>query len=360
MSPTEQPVAASTGTVRRAAPVARGTGDREAVDRGTIDQGTGDREAVDVSVVVVNWNTRDLLAACLRSIRRHAPAGCRLEVLVVDNGSTDGSAALVRSAWPDVQLLANTSNRGFAAANNQALAVSQGRQVLFLNSDAELTAGCLEALLERMGADPRIGAVGPRLVYGDGRWQRWTAGREPTLWTALTYFWFLERLAPMSPIFGGLYSSVDSRAAHPVDWISGAALLCRREALATVGGMDETLFYMEDVDLCRRLREGGWSVWYCPQGQAVHLMGESTRRQTGSVSPAALRSFHRYFRRRHGRAAGVAVRAIAALGFGVRAGIYRAVARLRPDEPRLSEQARAHWAYCRLSLAPNRFGGTDR
>jgi GT2 family glycosyltransferase len=132
-------------------------------------------------------------------------------------------------------------------------------------------------------------------------------------------------------------------------------MLVRRSALDEVGLMDERFFaYMDDVDLCVRVRAAGWNVWYCPEATAVHFMGQSTKRQTGTVSPTALRSFNRYFAMHHGRAATLVLKGIEAVGFGVRTAAYMSLAIARPRErPHLRAQARAHWFYFKVSLEPH-------
>ena len=314
---------------------------------------TGASARPDVTAVVVSWNTRDLLADCLRSLRAHAPAGRTLEVIVVDNGSRDGTGEMVRRGWPEARLIANPENLGYTRANNQAIRASRGRYLLLINADARLTPDCLRRLLQRIDADPRAGAVGPRLVYGDGSWQRWTAGRAPSLRTAVNYFLFLERLLPGNPAFAGIFLGRDVRASCRVDWVSSACMLVRRSALDEVGLLDERFFvYMDDVDLCRRLRDAGWRVWYCPEAEAIHLGGQSTLRQTGSVSPEALRSFNRYFALRHGARAAALLRVAEALGFALRTLAYLVAAAVRGGEPRLRAKARAHWTYCKVSIEP--------
>jgi GT2 family glycosyltransferase len=207
-------------------------------------------------------------------------------------------------------------------------------------------------MLDRMRQDPRAAVVGPRLVYGDGRWQRWTAGRVPSLRAAAAYYLFLERLFPGVWAFEGLFLGQDIRAGRRVEWISSACMLVRHSALNQVGSMDERFFaYMDDVDLCVRLRTAGWNVWYCPEATAVHFMGQSTKRQTGTVSPTALRSFNRYFAMHHGRAATLVLKGIEAVGFAARTAAYLSMAIARPRErPHLRAQARAHWSYCKVSL----------
>jgi GT2 family glycosyltransferase len=313
-----------------------------------------DAERPEVSAIIVSWKTRELLAGCLESLRSYGAEADGLEVLVVDNGSNDGTAEMVARDWPAARLIVNAENVGYTRANNQAIRESRGRFLLLINADALLTPGCLKVMLERMATDPRVGAVGPRLVYGDGRWQRWTAGRAPSLTAALGHYFFLERLFPNIPTCHGMFLGHDVQHAMTADWVSSACMLVRRAATDQVGLMDERFFvYMDDVDLCQRLRNGGWTVWYCPAAQAVHFMGQATKRQTGTVSPAALRSYNRYFAMRHGPVATALLKLIEVLGHGFRAVLYLAAATASGDATRARErrtEARAHWVYLRAAL----------
>jgi hypothetical protein len=309
-----------------------------------------DRPAANrLTTVVVSWNTRDLLARCLASIRDHPAPGLDHEIVVVDNGSDDGTLEMLREQWPGVRVIANTTNVGFTKANNQALRATGGRYVLLINADAWLSPGCLERLVAQLDADPRAAVSGPRLVYGDGRWQRWTAGREPGLWSVGSYLFLLDRFGHRWAALAGIYLGKDIRAAFTPDWVSSACMLVRRSALEEVGLLDESLFvYMDDVDLCRRVRERGWRVWYVPEAECVHLMGRNVDGRP-SASPQALLALNRYYARRHGRVALLALRALEAVGFGLRAVVYGARG-VALQEPSATDSARAHWMHLRLSL----------
>ncbi len=308
---------------------------------------------VDINAIIVNWNTRDHLQGCLESLATHGASRATTEVIVVDNASSDGSVALVRENWPNVRLIENAENEGFTKANNRAIRVSNGKYLLLINSDARLTPGALDHMLDWMERHPRAGVIGPRLVYGDGSWQRWTAGRAPSLGAVVNHYLFLERLG--LPRLRGLYLGRDVRQPFRPDWVSSACMLVRRAALDEVGLLDERLFvYMDDVDLCQRMRDGGWDVWYCPGAQVVHYMSQSTTREVGSASPAALRNFNAYFAARHGPVACTALRAVEAIGSGLRAVAYGLAAGLRRGDPYLAGRARAHRTFYRVSLEPIR------
>lgn len=306
--------------------------------------------AADVAVVIVNWNTADLLDECLRSVERHGGADRRLDVVVVDNASSDGSADLVRERWPSVRLIANDENVGFCRANNQAIRVTDAPAVLLINSDARLTEGCLDAMLGYLDRDPRAAIVGPRLEYGDGAFQRWTAGRELSLRSCANHFLSLDAFADRFPAFAGIYLRHDTDVAFRPGWVSSAVMLVRREAFDDIGLLDERIFvYMDDVDLCQRALDGGWNIWYAAEATAVHLMGASSKRETGRASPEALRSLNRWYARRHGRVAAGALRGLEVVGFAGRAAAYGAASLARRDAS-TRRQAAAHLAHLRLAM----------
>jgi GT2 family glycosyltransferase len=302
----------------------------------------------DITVVIVAWNTRELLMRCLAAIDRHMPARRSIEIVVVDNGSADGTASAIQRERPDVHLIANDRNLGYTRANNQGMAVARGHYLLLINSDAFVTDGACERMLALAEGEPGAGAIGPRLVYGDGRWQRWTAGRAPSLRSVANYYLFLERLAPGRAAFAGVYLGDDTREARTVDWVSSACMLVRAEAIREIGGMDERIFtYMDDVDLCQRLRDHGWTVRYCPQAEVIHLMGGSAAPSV--ASEAALRSFNGYFARLHGPFALALLRVLQLVGFGLRTVAYGAAAVVK-RKPEMRARAGAHWRSLRFAL----------
>lgn len=231
-------------------------------------------DAVALSVVIVSWNTRELLAQCLASIEVHPP-GVPYEVWVVDNASTDGSATLVRQRFPLVHLVENAANIGFARANNQAIEQTRGRYAVLLNSDTVVCPGALEILVKFMDQHPDAGGCGPRLLNADGSLQAschpmLTPGRE--FWRLL----FLDRLWPRATYYQETW---DPREARRVEVIKGACFLLRRAALEQVGELDERYFmYTEEVDLCYRLAQAGWELWWVPQATVNHY-GEASSQQ---------------------------------------------------------------------------------
>lgn len=285
----------------------------------------------ELTVVVVSWNTRGLLRRALTSVSR-ACAGTPHEVIVVDNASHDGSAAMVAGEFPQARLLAQTENLGFGRANNVGLRLGRGRRFLLLNSDAWLPDDSLLGLLPIFTRDASVGVVGPRLVYDDGRLQP-SAYRFPTLGRLLLSELWLHRLLPRAraaAALRGLYW--DHAAAAEVDWVSGACWLLERRALEAAGGFDESIFlYGEEMELSRRIRLAGFKVLYRPEATVVHSGHASTDLLLGRGGrvAACLQSEDRLLDRWHGRAYGLACRVVRLAGallrlalFAPRSGLY--------------------------------------
>ena len=267
-------------------------------------------KAVDLSIVVLSWNVRDMLAECLRSLPGAAGAWwTRAEVLVVDNASIDGSAEMVREEFPGVGVLALRENRGFSAGNNAGIRTSQGPFVLLLNPDTVARPGSIEALCEYMEGQPDVGVVGPRLRNADGSLQP-SRRRFPTLMTALVESTPLQQLFPNAGVLRRFYmGDRPDGETQDVDWLSGAALLCRRETLEQVGLFDPGYFmFSEEMDLCRRVRDAGWRVVYLPEAEVIHFGGGSTDQAVPSRHINFNTSKARYFRLHEGRVAGRLVR----------------------------------------------------
>ncbi len=274
---------------------------------------------VDLSIIIVNWNVCDLLRRCLRSI---LDTRCSmLEVIVVDNASTDGSVEMVRTEFPGVHLIANADNRGFPAANNQGIAVARGRYVFLLNPDTEVLDDALATMVAFTDAHPDVGVVGPQLLNPDGGVQS-SRRRFPTLLTAFFESTWLRPYPPRSPLQGGScpyaprgllerYYVLDrpDDATQDVDWVDGAALMARQEAIQQVGVMDEGFFmYSEELDWCRRFREAGWRVVYLPEARIIHHRGKSSEQVVAAKHIHFQTSKVRYFRKYHGCVAAESLR----------------------------------------------------
>jgi GT2 family glycosyltransferase len=263
----------------------------------------------DLAVVVVNYNTRDLLAACLRSLDG---ARVRIEVFVVDNGSRDGSAEMVQRCFPQVRLLEPGANLGLAGGSNLALRQTIARHVLLLNSDAEVLPGALDAVVAFLDLHPFAGAVGGRLLYPDGSFQH-SAYRFPGLaQIVLDFFPLHHRLAESR--LNGRYPRRAYTRPFEIDFPLGAFMAVRGETLARVGPLDPTFFlYCEEVDWAYRIRRAGWRIYCEPRAVAIHHGGQSTRQVRHTSFVQLYRSRYLLYQRYHSpqfqRAARLLVRA---------------------------------------------------
>jgi N-acetylglucosaminyl-diphospho-decaprenol L-rhamnosyltransferase len=293
----------------------------------------------DLSIIIVNWNVRDLLRRCLASIQASpgvwldagagtAPTAAGVhsalsaEVVVVDNASGDGSAEMVRAEFPWVRLIANSENRGFTAANNQGIAASFGRYLLLLNPDTELLGNALRVMLDFMEAHPSVGLAGPQLRYGEVETPNEIAAGEstgdggvqssrrrfPTLATAFLESTVLQGLFQKSKVLRDYYVlDRPDDTTQEVDWVVGAAMMVRRAVVEQIGGLDEGFFmYSEELDWCRRIKAasgpggGAWQVMYLPAARVVHHEGRSSAQAPALKQIQFHASKVRYFRKYHG------------------------------------------------------------
>ncbi|MGQ9599750.1 MAG: glycosyltransferase family 2 protein [Anaerolineae bacterium] len=265
---------------------------------------------IDLTVIIVSWNVRDLLRRCLRSIRDSAlTSDLQFEIVVVDNASSDGSPEMIAAEFPDVRLVANAENRGFTAANNQGLALSQGRFLLLLNPDTEVVGDALPTMVRYMEAHPEVGAVGPQLRYPDGSLQS-SRRRFPTFATALVESTVIQEWWTDNRFLHRYYmADTPDDVIQPVDWIVGACLMVRREVYERVGGLDERFFmYSEELDWCRRIKSAGWTVVYLPDAVVVHHEGKSSEQAVAARHIYFHSSKVRYFSKHHGRFQGEILR----------------------------------------------------
>jgi len=254
-----------------------------------------------ISIVIVSFNTAPELVACLESIERRASA-IPLQVIVVDNGSCDGSVAAVRARFPPVQLIANQENAGFPRANNQALPLVRGEYVFFLNPDSELEAGTLERMVAELAAFPDLAAVGPRVRRPDEFYTRNCARRLPTLWTEFCDLLWLHVILPRSRIFASkYYPPWDGTTDRDVECLLGAAMLCRTEQVRALGGFDESVpLYLDDMDLCKRLGALG-RLRYLSGPTVLHHYSVSTRKQPSPLMKRlGLQATYQYFIKHRG------------------------------------------------------------
>lgn len=244
----------------------------------------------DVSVVVVSYNAQAHLLRCLASI-----ADLPCEVVVVENASTDGSAEAVRERFPNVRLVELERNVGFGAANNMGMDVADRRYVLLMNPDAWPVGDAIERLVRFVASHSKTGAVGPRLLNVDGTLQRSVRGY-PTRWRLATEYLFLRWFAPRTKLLNAFYAAnFDHRSERAAEFLVGAVLMLRREAVQDVGGFDPEFFmYNEEVDLCYRLRRAGWSVDFYPGAEFIHVGRGSSDAIADQMYREQLRSHLRF------------------------------------------------------------------
>ncbi len=256
----------------------------------------------DLSVVVINLNGKQLLDDCLESLQIAAPDH-KLEVLVVDNGSTDGSTEMVEEKYPDVILTKNRENMGFTKANNQGIEKSTGRYIVLLNNDTRVVRGAFSIAIETLDRKPEVGAAGLKLLNEDGSLQL-SCRRFPSFSQALfNRYSLLTKLFPNNP-FSRSYLMTDIRhdRVEEVDWVSGACLLFRRSVLDKIGPLDERYFmYSEDVDYCYRVWEEGLKVVYLPMAQVYHLIGQDTKKVRVKLTIERHKSMYKFYKKHYSR-----------------------------------------------------------
>jgi GT2 family glycosyltransferase len=253
---------------------------------------------MDLSVIIVSYNSRGHLARCLQAVLAGAER-VKWEAIVVDNASHDGSPEMVAREFPYVSLIANRENVGFARACNQGFRMARGESLLFLNPDTEAKPGSIATLIGYLRDNPSLGAVGPRLCNPNGQLTR-SCFRFPSLTRPLLNSRPVQLL--VGERFGLAYPLEDPRVREggTVDWLSGACLLARRQALKETGPFDERYFmYFEDTDLCRRIWRAGWQVVFWPNAEVLHVGGASSRGQWARLSIELQRSRLIYFSTHH-------------------------------------------------------------
>jgi GT2 family glycosyltransferase len=270
---------------------------------------------VDVSIIVVSFNTRDVLRECLLSVYREI-SSLVAQVIVVDNASTDGSPVMIASEFPEAVLLRSEINLGFGPANNLGIKCAYGRYIVLLNSDAFLTEDSLRRSVAHMDDNPHAGLAGGRLTGRDGSWQP-SARLFPTLLSDLIVHSGLAARFPRSRFFGRADRTwANTMESAEVDWVPGAFSIIRTDVLRAIGSFDPRFFlYYEEVDLCLRIKQHGYSIWYWPDVVIVHIGGESSRqihslemsRSGSQLILWRMRSMLLYYRKHHGWAARAAM-----------------------------------------------------
>ena len=275
----------------------------------------------DLSVCIVNWNTRsDLEQAITTSVE--ADPALSMECVVVDNASTDGSAQMVRERFPQVTLIENTENAGFARGYNRAVQEARGRHLFILNPDTTTRPGALRTLVDFMDSHPEAGASAPRILNPDGSLQ-FSCRRFPKPMAAVFRNTPLGALVPRNRFTRDyLMTDWDHEAVREVDWASGAALCVRRECWDEVGGFDENFFmYAEDMDWCLRAHRAGWQIHYVPQAAIVHRIGSSSDQRPFAVGLHFHRSMARFYLKHYAKGWPWALRWLPLAGIWARAGV---------------------------------------
>ena len=306
----------------------------------------------DLAIVIVSWNCRDYLEGCLESIRKAGPGGSS-QVYVVDNNSADGTVEAIGRNFPEVRLIANSENVGFAAANNQAIRGSQSRYILLLNPDTSVLPGVLDGLVEFMDSHPGASAAGPVLLNNDRTAQR-TGVRFPTNWNTLVETLFLDRVFPRSRIFGRhkeLYE--DQERPREVDFVHGAALMARRQTVEGIGGLDEGFFmYFEETDWCWRMKAAGGKVYSSAVEGIVHHGGS----ETGHFDERRLVHYHasllRFYRKHYGTVRLMLLRPILVLRSIIRILVWSAFYAAKPDRREIAKSCiRGYLKVLRMALS---------
>jgi len=277
----------------------------------------------DLTISIVSYNTRNLLRDCLNSVYENVK-NINFEVIVVDNNSIDDSLGMVKKEFPQVTLIKNKENVGFAKANNQAFNRGKGRFFLLLNSDTKVLSDSIEEMIEFMDLHPDVGAVGCKQIHPDGSIQptinialnMWT-----NLWLIFLRLFQVKRLVSnskqvsfMTNYLGGILGKtvnsylnhyLDKREPYEVDWVSGVCLLARRETINEVGLLDENFFmYSEDVDWCLRMKQKGWKIYFLPAIKIVHYIRQSSNKgQFDNISPQRFKSIFYFFKKHYGKKA---------------------------------------------------------
>ena len=255
---------------------------------------------MDISVVIVSWNSKEIVRQCLEAVCNHR-SKYRYEIILVDNASTDGTPDMVEEQFPRVRLIRNSDNLGFSKANNIGIREGKGRYICLMNSDIVLREHCFDLMLDYEDRHPDIGILAPKLLYPDLSIQD-SCQSFPTLWNNLCEAFALNKMFPRSSFFSGrhwIYFAHDRICEAPV--IPAAFWMVRRAAFDSMGLLDEQFFiYCEDMDLCKRFWKGGWRVVFYPEAEAIHYHGGSSSNLPARFHLEQQRTALQYWRKHHG------------------------------------------------------------
>lgn len=313
-------------------------------------------QEMDVSIIIVNWNTKGLLRNCMTSIYQRA-GDIDYEVIVVDNGSTDGSAEMVKNDFTQVQLIENPQNRGFAAANNQGMTIAKGRYVLLLNSDTVVLDNSIAKTASFADSHPQAGVVGCQVLNPDNTVQP-TCFMFPSILNMLLSCTYLYKLFPKSRFFGREQMTWwDRTDEREVDVVTGCFMLVRREAIEQVGMMDERFFmYGEETDWCYRFKKKGWKVIFAPVGRIIHFGSQSALQKPAAMIVQLRLSILKFIRKHYHWPAHLIARFLVAVFFAVRLPVWLAMYAFKRGQR--NEAAVKMQAYS-MGVANSLFGRID-
>lgn len=256
---------------------------------------------IELSIIIVNWNVRELLYNCLTSVGTHL--NCHVdtyEIIVVDNASSDGSVEMVRDQFPGVTLIEKNENVGFGRGCNEGYGLARGEFILMLNPDTVITGPDIDILLDKIKQDSTIGVIGPRMINEDGIFRRDSGGNFPTLAIVVCHYLFINHLIPRRFRPKSFFLENDPQGTFEIDWVSGAGMLLRRSAIHEPVFDEDFFMFGEDMDLCDRLHCNGWGVIYTSQATIVHYLGQSFKKQS---SLEVLQTIHKgprlFFQKKH-------------------------------------------------------------
>ncbi len=305
----------------------------------------------DLSIIIVSWNVRDYLEACLSSIYANR-GNLDLEVIVVDSGSLDGSPQLVTQSFPGVRLIDCGENVGFPRGNNIGLAEASGQYTLLLNPDTEIIGDALVSMIKYLDSHSEVGLVGGQLLNSDGTIQS-SKRRFPTLGTAIFESTWLESIAPRKLLTAYYVADIPPDKSTQVDWLTGACLMTRREVVEQVGPMDEAYFmYSEELDWCRRIKEAGWQIAYLPEAKIIHHVGKSSDQAVAERHLNFQRAKLRYFRKYHGLLPATTLRGVLLLNYAWQFLIEVCKGVMGHKRTLRWQRARAYWRVLRSGLKP--------
>lgn len=305
----------------------------------------------DLSIIIVSWNVADLLAACLDSICTSLKATTyQTEIIVVDSASTDHTLAVLREHYPQVKLLPQAENLGFSRCNNIGLQAAQGRCLLLLNPDTEITGDALAQMIAYMDANPAVGIIGPHTRNTDGTTQS-TRRRFPTVPLAFFESTWLQPYAPQSMLDRYYVTDVPDNAVTEVDWVQGSALMARREVYEQIGGLDTGyVMFSEEMDWCKRAKAAGWRVVYVGTASIIHHGGKSTDQVIARRHIHFQESKLRYFRKYHGWGVAYALRLFLLLTYLWQITLEALKSLVGHKRDLRRERIRAYWQVLRSGL----------